>query len=240
MALHQPFIKLRRARTHIDELEALFLTYLRETPPRVSTKLVSSPDGGWEVKFNFSSEPVPDEAGAVFGDAIHNIRAALDLAACECVRANGNSDKGVIFPFCEKAADLDKMIKDRKLLRASPAVVQYVQSLKPYAGGNAALRAIHDLDLRDKHRGMMPQPTSFASPAIEMLDKNGKPHAFPRIVGDPNTPADVKIVFPSDTIFANDEIIPTLHKLVALADSIVAALASIIESDALNATKSAP
>lgn len=73
-----------------------------------------------------------------------------------------------------------------------------------------------------------------------MLDKNGTPHAIPRILGDPNTPTDVKIVFPSDTIFANDEIIPTLHKLVALADSIVAALASIIEGDALNATKSAP
>ena len=180
------------------------------------------------MSFEFTNVAMPHDAGAIFGDAIHNMRTALDLAACECVRSNGKSDKGVYFPFCEKSDGLDKAISDRHINRAHPDVVKYIRSLKPYQSGNAALRGLHDLDLQDKHRGMMPQPTSVASPIIQLRDDNGHQLPIPIIIGDPNKPSDIKIVFPEGSPFANEEIVPTLHKLETLADSIVATLASIL------------
>ena len=103
------------------------------------------------VKLTFTNEPFPEELSAIFGDIVHNLRTALDLAASACVRANGKSDKGVFFPFCKEASELDAMIKRRNIDRAHPDVVSYIRSLAPYKGGNIALRAIHDLDVRDKH-----------------------------------------------------------------------------------------
>ena len=226
--LHHSFVKIKRARHHIAELEAVFAKYLIETPPQSSAQLVVSPEGGWSINLEFSNVALPDDAGTIFGDAIHNMRTALDLAACECVRSNDKSDKGVYFPFCEKSDGLDKAIKDRHITRAQPDVVKYIRSLKPYQSGNAALRELHDLDVQDKHHGMMPQPTSFASPVIQMLDDNDKPLPIPVIIGDPNKPSDIKIIFPEGSPFAGEEIIPTLYKLVALADSIVSTLASIL------------
>ena len=48
------------------------------------------------------------------------------------------------------------MIEKRHINRAAPEVVQIIRSLKPYKGGNEALRAIHDLDIFDKHKTIIP------------------------------------------------------------------------------------
>src|SRR5580704_14961096 len=57
--------------------------------------------------------------------------------------AGQKSTKGVNFPFCDNPNKLDDFIKLRNLTRAGPEVVALVKSLKPYKGGNIALRAIH-------------------------------------------------------------------------------------------------
>ena len=163
--LHQSVVKLRRAHGHLVELEAAFAKYLIATPPQASAKIVATSEGGWGVSFEFSSVALPDEAGAIFGDAVHNMRTALDLAACECVRSNGKSDKGVYFPFCEKSDDLDKAIKDRHLTRADPEVVQFIRSLKPYQDGNAALRGLHDLG-----SGLIDHNQKMSVAAMQMAD----------------------------------------------------------------------
>ena len=232
--LQQSFIKLKRAQRHIAELDDLFEAYLRETPPQSSLRVLPTIAGAFaSIEVSISNEAVPEEAAAIFGDAIHNLRAALDLAACECVRSHQDcNDKNVYFPFCEKEDDFESFLEKRNITKASPEVVDYIRSLKPFRGGNIALRAIHDLDLRDKHRGLMPQVLNVGSPIIELYDDNGVYYETPIIVGDPDKATSVAFVFPNDTAFAGEEIIPTLHKLMALTDGIITALASILNSGA--------
>ncbi len=228
--LNQSFVKLARARKHITELESTIAFYLKDTPPRSSAFPIPGPNGEWIIYFHFSSNPIPAEFGAIVGDIIHNIRAALDFAACECVRRNNAHDKDVYFPFCEKISDLDDMIKRKHLNRAHVNVVNYVKSLAPHRGGNVALRAIHDLDVRDKHKALIPQMISFASPVLEMKDEFGLPRIPPRIVGDPNAPSGIKFTFPDDTDFAKEEVVPTLYKFVELAEDIINMLVEILNN----------
>jgi hypothetical protein len=146
-------LKVSRAQRHLNELQGQITVYLSKEPFRA----VIEDDGPGRQCLTFRvSKPVPKELSAIIGDAIHNLRAALDLLACEIVRVNGQSDDYVQFPFCEVIEDLEKEIKRRHLDRADPAAVDLVRALKPYKGGNIELRALHDLDIQDKHRMLIP------------------------------------------------------------------------------------
>jgi hypothetical protein len=146
-------LKVSRAQRHFNELQSQITAYLSKKPFRA----VIEDDGPGRQCVTFRvSKPVPKELSAIIGDAIHNLRAALDLLACEIVRLNGQSDDRVQFPFCDVPEDLEKEIKRRYLDRAVPAAVDLVRALKPYKDGNIELRALHDLDIQDKHRMLIP------------------------------------------------------------------------------------
>jgi hypothetical protein len=142
--------------------------YLRRSPfyvePVVGTTAGTK---DWLLHVN---EEVPPEFSAILGDAIHNLRAALDLLACELVRLNGQADDDVYFPFCRAAVDYASMIRTRHMDRASPQALALLQALQPYHGGNQDLRAIHDLDITDKHVMLIP-----AADMVGMPDYLGGP-----------------------------------------------------------------
>jgi hypothetical protein len=154
-----PKLKLERARFHLKELESEVTAYFSRKP---MVLVVEKPKGfeqlgshSWTVRFR---EPVPKHIAPVIGDVVHNLRASLDLLACDLVRLAGKSTKEVKFPFCDNPDKLDFFIKERKFYRAGPEAVALLKTLKPYKGGNIALRAIHDLDIRDKHEALIRLP----------------------------------------------------------------------------------
>jgi hypothetical protein len=102
------------------------------------------------------TEAIPIHLSTIVGDIVHNLRTSLDLLACELVRINGGDTDDVYFPFAMSASDLEYMIGKRHLDRAAPHVVDLIRSFKPYQGGNATLRGIHDLDIMDKHQELVP------------------------------------------------------------------------------------
>lgn len=217
-------LKVDRAKKHISEFEESVSAFVATEPFRFSTTVEGYP-GQQIVTMGMQSDPVPECWGAIVGDAIHNMRTALDLAACESVRAAGASDKRVYFPFCADPNDLDKIIKDRNFHRAKPEVIDFVKSLKPFKGGNASLRAIHDLDLQDKHQALIPNASVIASPVISLWNDEGHPELS--VVGSPVRPSELKFIFPDGGVFSQQEIIPTLHELVNLVDSILDALIAL-------------
>jgi hypothetical protein len=115
----------------------------------------------WRVRVR---EEVPLEFSAILGDSIHNLRAALDLLACELVRLNHQNDDDVYFPFANSAADFPPMLARRHMDRSSPQVQALLHSLKPYRGGDDELRAIHDLDIVDKHQMLIPAADTIGMP----------------------------------------------------------------------------
>jgi hypothetical protein len=157
--LYSPFeatrLKLRRARSHIDELSEYVTEYLRRDPFYMEIVVDPGFRNGrkWLVTVR---EEAPPYVSTIIGDAIHNLRTSLDILACELVIANGGSDNDVYFPFASSADDLEEKIRKRHITRSKPGVVELIRKSKPYIGGNYTLRALHDLDITDKHRALIP------------------------------------------------------------------------------------
>lgn len=143
----KPFVaarlKLAHGNSHVNNLQKLIdevVNPIAAGPIRAAVQII----------------PFPASVPLGLGDAIHNLRTALDLLAGDIVRLNGKSAADVYFPFCENADFLDQMIKRRKFHRASPEAVDLLKSMAPYKGGNTLLRALHDLDVMDKHQLIVP------------------------------------------------------------------------------------
>lgn len=143
-----PRLKVDWARRHIRAIDDVLRTFL-ETQP---FKLFVIPDGiAMEV-----TQELPAEVALLIGDAVHNMRSALDLLACDLVRLNNKSANKVHFPFSHNALELDEQIKKKNFHRAGKDAVDLLKTMKPYTGGNALLRGIHDLDILDKHQLIVP------------------------------------------------------------------------------------
>src|SRR5665213_2124187 len=162
---HAPNIKIERALKHVAELEAEVESFVASDVFNIGAPGLNIP-GKIIFATHLTIPPVPPVMSAILGDIIHNLRSALDLTACEMANANGQDIEGVYFPFCRSVDGLDEMIKRRKFDRAGPGAVALLRELKPYHGGNAALRAVHDLDVRDKHQSLIPGVMNVASPII--------------------------------------------------------------------------
>jgi hypothetical protein len=250
-----PLIKIARARKHLAELEAEIGVFLLTEPahwtdPRSRGRIASQAltrltnrvraltrhtagvkDGAPESPIQLTIVLPPEHLGAIIGDIIHNLRSALDLVACDLVRAAEGKDatvERVYFPFCQSAEDLEGMIRTRQFDRAGDRAVQVLCGLKPYRGGNAALRAIHDLDVQDKHTSLILAKTSVAIPIVRTLDNDGTPSIA--LGGKPPKISKITAVFPPGSVLAGHEIIPTLHQLVELAFSIIKTFRALANS----------
>jgi hypothetical protein len=136
--------KVERARALIGQLE-------RDLDSYDGARIIAEdrPEGmAWVVRVR--NDPT-DQVGAATGDIIHNLRSSLDHAAISVVVLNNKSPKGVHFPFSEDAGALEEQIKKKYFHRASAEAIDLLKSLRPYKGGDAALRGLHDLDILDKH-----------------------------------------------------------------------------------------
>jgi hypothetical protein len=148
--------KLKRAETHIKELHGLITAFISSKPYRVSVEL--NPNGLYKtLKLTCTSE-LPDETGAVLGDALHNLRTPLDRVAAELVRLAGNvPGRDVYFPVRKTREELVKAINRGEISVAPQSVIDVIVNVaKPYTGGNDALCVLHALDITDKHLGDVP------------------------------------------------------------------------------------
>jgi hypothetical protein len=149
-------LKVDRATKHIVELNELF----RVTRP-FSYILETNTKTGERATYAKKNEALIDLAALICGDAIHNLRAALDHAYWDIVSPFAVTDRErrlVQFPFCKTEAGLDAAIKQRLANRVSEAFGQALRGLKPYeeAGGNETLYLVDELDIADKHRLLVP------------------------------------------------------------------------------------
>jgi hypothetical protein len=166
----------------------------------------------------------PMEIGTIVGDVVHNLRAALDLMACDLVRNGGGNPNNVYFPFCDKPEELARKLKDKNFHRAGARAISLLEELKPYRGGNAALRAIHDMDVQDKHQTLIPIWTQSSGELMAFrVSETFEITEAPWPVSSP----EVAFVFPKGHVFDGKEIVPMLHEFVQLTTGIVEAFAAL-------------
>lgn len=213
------------------EMESVTAAYLVQCAPQFDVSISnyeSDQEQGHAVKIqvNFSTSQSPLFASVMIGDIIHNLRTSLDLMASELARPNNTRNLDVYFPFASNESELESQIKRKNFYLAGKDAVDLLKSFQPYRGGNLNLRALHDLDIQDKHRTLVLNAMTFASPVIMILDENNEP-CTPQIVGDPTKATDVRLVFPEGAIFGNCEAVPIMHSLVQLVTSVVESFASL-------------
>lgn len=164
-------LKVNRAKRHIVELNNNIIDYIKSKPYRVVVEQdTKSTNHLWTLRVR---NEVPPDFAVIIGDAIHNLRSALDLLASTLVGLSGESTKDVYFPFVDSFDCMESAIKKRHIDRAGEDIVEIIRSLKPYKGGNEMLRAIHDLDITDKHKTLIPATHYVGIKNFQMVNASG-------------------------------------------------------------------
>lgn len=215
-----PLRKVQRAEQLIRSIEQGIEAFSRTDWCVVN--LTRKPNGNYDLRFEFHS--LPNDVATEVGDAIHNLRAALDLLAVALVRRAGASVKNVRFPFADSDATLEKAITWAKFHRASHEDKVILRSLRPYKGGNVLLRALQDLDIQDKHRALIPVVNSVSTPTVRVRpETNVSPFGDLIAELDASEPPALRVCLPQGGPLGGAEIVPALWKLhESVADAISA------------------
>lgn len=141
------------------QLLADIAEWRRLNSPAVSVALSSN---GHTVDYVLTFvEKIPLEIWALkFGEVVHSFQSALDAHACSVAGRNGIRDlRGVYFPVARSQQDWKTKIQAWG--RISATTSGRVEAIQPICLHGAEkvsddlLSLIHDLDIRDKHRGMI-------------------------------------------------------------------------------------
>ncbi len=241
-------LKVKRAKTHIQELNKHIEDYLKSQPIKVVVeKDPNSPNYNWTLRVKHD---VPLCFAAIIGDIIHNLRASLDLLATELVAKSDGNPKHVYFPFANDENSLDEMINKRHIDRAGDKAIALIKSLKPYKGGNDLLRALHDLDIIDKHRSLIPvahyagikyfQIVNASGPILTIKDMHCGPIRDGMIlmrmppannvkVGQSFEPV-IKLTLDKEVIGNDDELIQLLNSIVTMIEEIISMFEEHLEA----------
>lgn len=212
-------VKLQRARHFITELEAALGAFKADEP--VSGVVLAG-------KMRVTIKPITDWPSAIVGDAIHSMRTALDLMASELARLKNRSDKDVYFPFSDSAETFDDAIARRSFAKAGDDAVALLKSFEPYRGGNDRLRAVHDLDIQDKHTGIIVTLARFDVQFVASFNVNNA--AAGTVKADL---AAMHYRFPDTAnFFAGANAVDTLKELVEMVEGILEAFAALVASRA--------
>jgi hypothetical protein len=160
-------LKIERADQHIRELEARLKSFVEDDPYEAVEK--KEPDTGdriWVVKVK--SDP-PPRLSIVLGDAVHNLRSALDHLACALVTAEAGASavhRATAFPISDTAEKCEASLTN--VQAAGKDALDLMRASKAYKGGNDALWALRELDDRDKHHLLITVGAAYQSVGIDM------------------------------------------------------------------------
>jgi hypothetical protein len=145
-----PLTKIARADEHIDNLEVEIRCFKKRDPYGFS--IHNEADTGDRVYRAIVRENPPLRWSTIAGDAVHNLRSALDLLVWQLVLANQRTPGNhTMFPIARSANDYETR-GTRQVEGISAPAKEVLDALKPYEGGNDALWRLHRLDANDKHQ----------------------------------------------------------------------------------------
>ncbi len=234
-----PKLKIERAERHIRDLQRAIDAFNARHPyPYVVQD--DAERGSRDITFEVR-ETIPDELGLIAGDAIHNLRSALDIMLCDVAAMHGDPSREIRFPFRDDANELEAHIL-KKIKRLPVKVIDVIRKLKPSKaqnGGNNLLRALHDLDITDKHRLIVTTAT-FSRVSHSHPDETATVRSYCAMVGDrvvmsfalanvadEQAQITTAITFGNGQPFDGEPIVPTLRQLANLVSEIVEAFAGL-------------
>ncbi|HUA84091.1 MAG TPA: hypothetical protein VMB85_09555 [Bryobacteraceae bacterium] len=146
-------LKIRRAEHHIEDLERRVIAF--DSKDSYEIVIEADTEAGYKAhKFRLRRPEMIDECSLVTGDAVGNLRAALDHVIYACTIANGHTNPPIgacQFPF----GGNDQTSFDAKVQGRAAFVPKQIQTLlrefRAYKGGSSELWALNEVCNRDKH-----------------------------------------------------------------------------------------
>jgi hypothetical protein len=141
-------LKIGRANQHIADLETAFHTFVKDNPHTIRSS--GDPKTGRTIVRVHFDQPIPDTLALIIGDAIHNLRAALDHATWELIGLDGGTqDRYLKFPTGDNRINYEASCKGLKTPREDTK--KFFIALAVYKGGAGnILYTLNLLDNADK------------------------------------------------------------------------------------------
>ena len=166
-------LKIKRAEHHIREIEAEFAAYVATKPHRFSVQN-NAETGQTVIRVRFISDP-PKVLSLIIGDAIHNLRTALDHLTWEVVGIDGGTqDRYLTFRTGDDRVNFESSCKG--IVTPGDWVRGLHISLEVFPGGKGTeLYALHLLDNLDKHSVITPVLRATTHPDFVIVRPDGTP-----------------------------------------------------------------
>ena len=166
--------KIVRAEHHIGDLEVQFAAFVAERPHRFSIQ-IDPATGHLAIGVRFV-KGLPDHFAAIIGDAIHNLRTALDHAVWELVGIDhGTQDRYLQFPTGDTRASFEATCNGIKT--PSQWVKNALFATEAFVGGKGMdLYHISKLDNSDKHIEITPVLRATTHPSFHIVRPDGAIH----------------------------------------------------------------
>ncbi|MCA1452073.1 hypothetical protein I6F35_02440 [Bradyrhizobium sp. BRP22] len=162
--------KIDRANKHIRDLQIAIAAFVESRPLEIGVKRDSHTKR--PIYYVTAVRPIPHEIPLILGDAIHNLRTALDHLAQQLylvgTGATTYSSK-TEFPISESTQKLRGVIKD-KCKGIRPEAIDELLALEPYKDGKGNdLWVLHKLNNIDKHRTLVAAGVKYRSVNIRSM-----------------------------------------------------------------------
>jgi hypothetical protein len=167
-------LKIERAKKHIRDIEKR-ISGLEDS---YSAVIDIHPKFGYKcIKYDFADKVAVKDISLLIGDALHNLKCALDYGWIIVLERHAPSAIGTKtqFPAHPSRDALQDALTRTKIdvLCASLFALMLTQ-IKPYPGGNNAIWAVKELNILDKHRLLLPLITYAGIDGLEMEDERGE------------------------------------------------------------------
>jgi hypothetical protein len=223
-------LKIERANKHIAEFqERLFASSDRYGP----SLHMDGNTGEQFLYYGLSDRFLRGELALIAGDAIHNLRSALDIAWVETVNTVGSgANSSTYFPIRldQPKQWLESVLAKNAGINPASRIFDFlVNHVKGYKGGDSDILALHDLDINDKHYLLTPMVTITGVKGVELENPDGTVDIFDIVLPTDGSayrrvvPLESKlknhgevrfyVTFGKGTAAENLEIIPTLETL---------------------------
>jgi hypothetical protein len=241
------YLKVARANYHINTLIDLtqpLASNFYEIGWRAATNLPcviefsgggADPDVVVRELAYIPKQRISQHLALVIGDAVHNMRAALDYAATAVVRSTGGNAKYVYFPFHKVRENLvASSMRDIQTALPNADVEAFFRDvIKSYKGGAEGLWELTKIDKIEKHNFILPHVAivgirhvgtvvTCGGNTLSLNGVRGNADAQQVLYRMPISDVDmrkydvnlsVEVLFPEGEFFGRLPVIPTLVKL---------------------------
>jgi hypothetical protein len=109
----------------------------------------------------------------MMGDAIHNLKTALDYAWFQTISISNYGSVRPKFPIYPSCDQLKMALIKGGIGETTQLYILLVAHIKPYDGGNFYLRPLHQLDIMDKHELLIPSTNYGNVVGLKVKDQYG-------------------------------------------------------------------